>query len=97
MILKSTRCIPTYRLRMIYNCQTSTLGVVWPIESMPKVLRDIAYVMPETLACESMRSMLSRGWGITHPAVWPGFVSSIVWSMIFYSLAILLARVHKRK
>ncbi|XP_021960922.1 ABC transporter G family member 20 isoform X3 [Folsomia candida] len=72
-------------------------GVVWPIESMPKMLRDMAYIMPETLACESMRSILSRGWGITHPAVWPGFVASIVWSIIFWILAVLTARLYRSK
>lgn len=72
-------------------------GVVWPIESMPKILRDISYILPETLACESMRSMLTRGWGITHPAVWPGFVSSIVWSIVFWILAVLVARFSRSK
>ncbi|CAG7829425.1 unnamed protein product [Allacma fusca] len=72
-------------------------GVVWPIESMPKILRDISYVLPETLACESMRSMLTRGWGISHPAVWPGFLSSIIWSVVFWILAVLVARFSRSK
>jgi ABC-type multidrug transport system permease subunit len=72
-------------------------GVVWPIESMPKLLREISYILPETLACESMRSMLTRGWGITHPSVWPGFLSSIIWSVIFWILAILVARFSRSK
>jgi len=64
---------------------------------MPKMLRDVAYLLPETLACESMRSILNRGWDISHPAVWPGFVSSLAWSVIFWILAILVARFSRSK
>ena len=44
-------------------------GILWPLEAMPVVLRYVAYVLPQTLACEAMRSVLMRGWGLDHPVV----------------------------
>ena len=45
------------------------LGILWPLEAMPVVLRYVAYVLPQTLACEAMRSVIMRGWGLDHPVV----------------------------
>ena len=44
-------------------------GILWPLEAMPTVLRYIAYVLPQTFACEAMRGILLRGWGLEHMEV----------------------------
>ncbi|ODM96686.1 ABC transporter G family member 20 [Orchesella cincta] len=67
-------------------------GMVWPLEGIPKFLQYIAYLVPCNMACESMRSLATRGWGIDHPHVWPGFVSTIGWILLYWILTIL---VHK--
>ena len=52
-------------------------GILWPLEAMPVVLRYVAYVLPQTLACEALRSVIMRGWGLDHPVVvrWDSFFS----------------------
>jgi ABC-type multidrug transport system permease subunit len=44
-------------------------GILWPLEAMPTALRYISYTLPQTCACEAMRAILLRGWGLTHPMV----------------------------
>ena len=39
-------------------------GIIWPLEGMPQVLRYLSYILPQTFACEAMRGILSRGWGL---------------------------------
>jgi ABC-type multidrug transport system permease subunit len=39
-------------------------GIIWPIEGMPVFLQYLALLLPQTYACEAMRSVLSRGWSI---------------------------------
>lgn len=70
-------------------------GVVWPLESIPLPLREIARFLPQTMACEAMRSIFSRSWTLLHPKVWPGFVCSLAWSVVFWVCALLLARLRK--
>ncbi len=54
-------------------------GIIWPYESMPLALRYISYILPQTFACEAMRGILLRGWGITYMPVWRGFLVTIIW------------------
>jgi ABC-type polysaccharide/polyol phosphate export permease len=44
-------------------------GIIWPLEGMPQVLRYLSYVLPQTFACEAMRGILSRGWGMEYMQV----------------------------
>ena len=37
------------------------LGIIWPVEGMPKFLRYISYALPTTHAAEAMRSIIGRG------------------------------------
>ncbi|CAL8085669.1 unnamed protein product [Orchesella dallaii] len=71
-------------------------GVVWPFESMPLLVRQMAAYLPQTMACEAMRSIFSRGWSFTHPKVWSGFAVSIGWSGVFWILALILAKSKKK-
>jgi len=71
-------------------------GMVWPIQGMPIVLQYIAYLLPCTLACESMRSIVSRGWPFLHPSVWPGFASTLGWIFIYWTLTLLIHRHNTR-
>ena len=42
---------------MIMPC----VGIIWPLEGMPKFLRYISYALPTTYAAEAMRSIMGRG------------------------------------
>lgn len=67
-------------------------GIIWPLEAMPTWLQYISYCLPMTFAAESMRSILSRGWGLAYVNVWRGFVMSIGWgSLLMILSAVALA------
>ncbi|KAB0795299.1 hypothetical protein PPYR_12138 [Photinus pyralis] len=70
-------------------------GIVWPIEGMHYLLQLCSIFLPLTKATESLRSILQRGWGITSPVVYMGFISITVWSLIFLLFSIVLLKVKK--
>ncbi|CAK9808492.1 ABC transporter G family member 23 [Anthophora quadrimaculata] len=70
-------------------------GIIWPIEGMHYILRYISYVLPLTKSTESMRAILARGWSITNPTVYNGFISTLVWISVFMTLSILLIKFKK--
>lgn len=59
-------------------------GIIWPLEAMPAGLRYIAYILPQTFACEAMRGILLRGWGLMHHIVLRGFGVTIAWIIVTY-------------
>ncbi|XP_045524939.1 ABC transporter G family member 23 isoform X3 [Pieris brassicae] len=67
-------------------------GVIWPIEGMPWILRYVSTCLPLTLATSSLRSILTRGWPITDPDVYMGFVSTILWISLFLVLTLTILR-----
>ena len=67
-------------------------GALWPVESLPWLLKRVSYVCPTTLPTEALRSVLSRGIGPTNRFVWIGFLVSSIWSIIFGSLAVFMFR-----
>lgn len=70
-------------------------GILWPLEAMPVVLRYVAYILPQTLACEAMRSVLMRGWGLDHPVVARGFIVTLVWICLTYLIFKLKMRQYR--
>ncbi|CAG2114378.1 unnamed protein product, partial [Medioppia subpectinata] len=44
-------------------------GIFWPLESMPTALRYISQTLPSTLAIETLRCILLRGWGLDRSQV----------------------------
>jgi len=38
-------------------------GVFWPLESMPSLMRPVAYFIPLTYELDALRSVMIRGWG----------------------------------
>ncbi|XP_048506039.1 ABC transporter G family member 23 isoform X2 [Athalia rosae] len=67
-------------------------GVIWPIEGMPTVLRYISQGLPLTMATTSLRSMLTRGWSIGEPDVYNGFISTIIWIVVFLTISMLVLK-----
>ncbi|XP_022827323.1 ABC transporter G family member 20 isoform X3 [Spodoptera litura] len=67
-------------------------GVIWPIEGMPWVLRYVSLCLPLTLATNSLRSILTRGWPITDPEVYMGFVSTLAWIALFLIVTLTILK-----
>nr|CAH7756299.1 unnamed protein product [Callosobruchus chinensis] len=70
-------------------------GIIWPIEAMDTYLKYISTVLPLTQATDSMRCVLARGWGISNPVVYQGFISLIVWIIVFLTISILVLKFKK--
>ncbi len=67
--------------------------MVWPVEGMPWYLRDLVWYLPCTAACQSMRDIMTRGWDISRPSVYLGFISVSVWIAIFIILCYVVVRI----
>ena len=48
--------------------------------------RYFSYILPQTFACEAMRGILLRGWGLTYMPVWRGFLVTIAWIVGTYAI-----------
>ncbi|CAH2059222.1 unnamed protein product, partial [Iphiclides podalirius] len=70
-------------------------GIIWPVEGMHNVLQWVSYVLPLTKSTESLRSMLQRGWTVTVPTVYSGFISTAIWIVVYLTLSILLIKFKK--
>ncbi|XP_054005275.1 ABC transporter G family member 23-like [Hylaeus anthracinus] len=70
-------------------------GIIWPTEGMHIILKYISYVLPLTKSTESMRAMLARGWSISNPTVYNGFIATFIWIFVFMTLSILLIKFKK--
>ena len=70
-------------------------GVIWPIEGMPTILRYVSLFLPLTMATTSLRSMLTRGWSIQQPDVYNGFISTILWIIIFLTISLIVLKVKR--
>ena len=67
-------------------------GIIWPLEGMLPQLRYISYILPQTYACEAMRGMLSRGWGIEWPQVYAGYLVTLFWTVAQLVLSAFILR-----
>lgn len=70
-------------------------GIIWPLEAMPRWLRWLSYAQPQTLPTETLRNILSRGWGIGETGVYVGFLVTIGWLVVFLLAAGLCMRYSK--
>jgi ABC-type multidrug transport system permease subunit len=70
-------------------------GIIWPVEGMHYTLRIVSFLLPLTKSTESMRAILARGWSIGNPAVYTGFISTLVWIAVFMSASIAVLKFKK--
>lgn len=57
-------------------------GMFWPIEGMPWIVRMLSYATPTTLSAISVRHIIEKGYSITHPSVYVGFLVLIGWMVL---------------
>jgi len=70
-------------------------GIIWPLDAMPYWIRWFSYIQPQTLPTETLRHVLSRGWGIMEPGVYGGFIVTMIWMAFFLVSAAIIFRVNK--
>lgn len=59
-------------------------GVAWPLQAFPAWLRTYSLLHPTTLANEAIRSVMLRGWTVTHPGVYLGILSASGWTLFLF-------------
>lgn len=64
-------------------------GLVWPVEGMPIGLRFIARCLPFTIAIESLRNVIKKGWTLSHLEVLNGIGVEVVWIVFFGIISVL--------
>ncbi len=62
---------------------------------MPEKLRYLSYALPQTYACEAMRGILSRGWGLGWPQVWRGYAVTLGWTVVLLFLSAVILRIRR--
>ncbi|CAH1395212.1 unnamed protein product [Nezara viridula] len=72
-------------------------GMIWPSQGIHPILKPISIVMPITLPVESLRGLTQRGWGLSYPPVWLGFLTCICWTIFFIFIVYLILRKAKAK
>ncbi|XP_040579310.1 ABC transporter G family member 20 [Lepeophtheirus salmonis] len=70
-------------------------GIIWPLEGMPRELKYVSYALPQTLACEAMRGVLSRGWNLEWTQVSQGFLVTIAWICVFQIVSAIILRIRR--
>jgi ABC-type multidrug transport system permease subunit len=70
-------------------------GILWPMEGMNVYLRYICYLMPQTLAIESLKNIMARGWGIERPEVFGGILISFGWIFALLGSSLVVGRIRK--
>ncbi|XP_035702839.1 ABC transporter G family member 23-like [Folsomia candida] len=77
---------------LITISQLFSSGILVSTELGPPLVRKVFHWMPLTDAIEALRSICTRGWGISHPVVWRGFVPAIGWILISVVLSFHTSR-----
>ncbi|XP_021950773.1 ABC transporter G family member 23 isoform X2 [Folsomia candida] len=67
-------------------------GILWPLEAAPWWIRSISYCLPCTWAISGVRSIISRGWPLTHQYVLPAYAVLLTWIVCSWILASLAFR-----
>lgn len=70
-------------------------GMTWPVEGMHAALRSVIWMFPVQPAVEAYRGLVMRGWPVTHPVIYKGFLSTSVWTAIFIIATIAVTRRNK--
>lgn len=66
-------------------------GIIWPLEGMPHFLRNISYILPQTLPIISLRNIMLKGWSFLYTYVWLGYVSATIWIFVFLLIAVTIS------
>eukprot|EP00095_Tigriopus_kingsejongensis_P012232 snap_masked-scaffold87_size395581-processed-gene-0.5 protein:Tk12232 transcript:snap_masked-scaffold87_size395581-processed-gene-0.5-mRNA-1 annotation:"abc transporter g family member 20-like" len=68
-------------------------GIFWPLEGMPMWMQSIAWWLPQTYACEALRQIFFKGWGIEQ--VYVAFLVTTGWTGLFLVLAVVLFKLRR--
>uniref|UniRef100_A0A8D8ZH13 ABC transporter G family member 20 n=1 Tax=Cacopsylla melanoneura TaxID=428564 RepID=A0A8D8ZH13_9HEMI len=64
-------------------------GMFWSLEGMKVIPREIAKLLPMSYAIIAGRNIITRGWDMMDWEVVRGYLSSSIWIVLFWYLALL--------
>ncbi|XP_072378316.1 ABC transporter G family member 23-like [Diabrotica undecimpunctata] len=70
-------------------------GWMWPVEGMVYGLRILARIFPLTIAIESLRNVLKKGWTIEYLGVIDGFLIGGVWTIFFGAVSVYILSIKR--
>ncbi|XP_021945809.2 ABC transporter G family member 23 isoform X1 [Folsomia candida] len=77
---------------VVSTSQLFSSGILYSTELAPPLVRTVFHWMPLTDAIEALRSICTRGWDISHPVVWIGFLPAIGGILISVAFSFLAGR-----
>ncbi|OXA37545.1 ABC transporter G family member 20 [Folsomia candida] len=73
-------------------------GSYWPIETVVWWYKSICFALPLTMPVRALRSIIVRGWGITHPTVFLyGICYQILITIVFTTVSLSAERKKNKK
>ncbi|OXA53873.1 ABC transporter G family member 23 [Folsomia candida] len=79
-------------LIMLAPGQLFWTGAIWPPEMAPWIVRQVFAFVPITQMIKALRSICTRGWGITNPVVAMGFLPAVGWITVSLIVLVLAER-----
>ena len=65
-------------------------GIFWPIEAIPLAALQVIKYSPICQPIQALRALMLRGWAITHPGVYYGFIVNLVYIAVISVFDIFL-------
>lgn len=62
---------------------------------MPLLLRWVALFLPTTLSTTSLRNIMLRGWSLSKPEVYVGFLVTGVWAAALITMCMIILKYRK--
>ncbi|XP_050528283.1 ABC transporter G family member 23-like isoform X2 [Daktulosphaira vitifoliae] len=86
---------PVFVLLTLIGVGGMCFGMMWPIEGIHYLLRNVSYYLPLTLSTESLRSLTAKGLKVNHPSVYLGYMSILSWIVVFSLVSYLLLKIKR--
>ncbi len=73
---------------MVFVPSLILAGILWPIESMPEVIRPLSSIIATTYVTEGLRSIMIRGWGPVE--IWVEILALVIFTVVTLVASVLL-------
>ena len=68
---------------------------MWMIIVFDFSKRYISYVLPQTFACQALRGIMSRGWGLEWTPVYRGFLVTLAWITALLAVSTIVLKIRR--
>ena len=68
-------------------------GIIWPVQALPNWIQPLSWMLPTTWTAEAFRSIMVRGWGISHQEIWIAFLFNLAFALFALAISARTLRV----